>query len=100
MKKLLTGIAAGSFVGAVFGVLFAPKKGKELRTDITNQYKKAKQTSQETVEKAKNGIKKIRVVKSKSLPIKEEAVAEKVKEEVKPEAKLEEKQDVPQQEAK
>ena len=96
MKKLLAGIAAGSFVGAVFGVLFAPKKGKELRTDITSQYDKAKQVSQETVEKAKNGIKKIRVKKTTSLPIKEEAVAEKVQEEVKQEAK----QDVPQQEAK
>lgn len=96
MKKLLTGIAAGSFVGAVFGVLFAPKKGKELRTDITNQYEKAKQTSQETVEKAKNGIKKIRVAKPKTLAVKEEAVAEKTQEEVKQEAK----QEIPQQEAK
>lgn len=90
MKKILTGIAAGSFVGAVFGVLFAPKKGKELRTDITTQYEKVKQTSQDTVEKAKSGIKKIRVTKTKSLPIKEEAVAEKTQEVVQPKVQQQE----------
>lgn len=85
MKKILTGLAVGSVVGSAVALLFAPKKGKELREDITVQYDKAKETSKETVEKAKNRIAKIRYAKVKEATQNEEVVAE-TTEEVKAEA--------------
>lgn len=33
-KKLITGLAVGAIAGAVAGILFAPKSGKETRADI------------------------------------------------------------------
>lgn len=59
-KNLIIGIAAGSAVGGILGLLYAPDKGKETRKkikeqahDITDQVKLAKQELAKTIEAKK-----------------------------------------------
>lgn len=40
VNKILIALGAGVVVGGVLGVLFAPKKGSELRKDISDKGKK------------------------------------------------------------
>ncbi|MBY9082521.1 YtxH domain-containing protein [Paenibacillus sp. HN-1] len=48
-KSLLWGIAAGSVIGSVTALLFAPKSGKELRKDISDGAVEAKDKAQELI---------------------------------------------------
>lgn len=45
-KDLLTGAVVGGVLGAVTALLFAPKSGKELRSDIANQYHQVSEKTQ------------------------------------------------------
>jgi gas vesicle protein len=45
-KDLLTGAVVGGLLGAVTALLFAPKSGKELRSDIANQYHQVSEKTQ------------------------------------------------------
>lgn len=49
-SNFLLGVLIGSVVGAATALLFAPKSGKELRIDITNQYENLKDKSSELKE--------------------------------------------------
>lgn len=49
-KSLLWGIAAGSVIGSVTALLFAPKSGKELRKDISDGAVEAKDKAQELIQ--------------------------------------------------
>lgn len=40
VNKILIALGAGAVVGGVLGILFAPKKGSELRKDISDKGKK------------------------------------------------------------
>lgn len=60
-NKLLIALGAGIVVGGVLGLLFAPKKGAELRNDIANGGKKLTGSIKDVIEKGKermNGLKK------------------------------------------
>jgi gas vesicle protein len=54
---LLKGLIIGGLIGAVLGILYAPKSGKETREDIANKadelLTKAKEEYEKTVEKSK-----------------------------------------------
>ncbi len=51
-KKLIIGAAAGLLAGAIAGVLFAPKSGKETRAEIGNYLHEMKDKIAEELEKA------------------------------------------------
>ena len=53
MKKLL-GLVAAAGVGYVVGLLFAPKSGKETRSDIKSKLDNLKETTSEKVDNAKD----------------------------------------------
>ncbi len=53
-KGLLIGFLAGSVVGAVVALLYAPKSGKELRQDIKRKTNEMVEEASEYVEAAKN----------------------------------------------
>lgn len=60
-NKLLIALGAGIVVGGVLGLLFAPKKGAELRKDIVDSGKKLTGTVKDTLQKGKermNGLRK------------------------------------------
>lgn len=60
-NKLLIALGAGIVVGGVLGLLFAPKKGAELRKDIADSGKKMTGSIKDAIEKGKeklNGIRK------------------------------------------
>lgn len=46
-KELMIGAVAGSVLGAVTALLFAPKTGKELRSDLADGAKRATEKTQE-----------------------------------------------------
>lgn len=54
---LLAGVGLGAIIGAAAGLLFAPKPGSELRTDIGDKFKELKGKTDEWVaeQRAKRG---------------------------------------------
>jgi|HigsolmetaGSP11D_1036233.scaffolds.fasta_scaffold42054_2 Gas vesicle protein len=52
-KDFLLGAVTGAVLGAVTALLFAPKTGRELRSDIVEQYHQVSQKGQELAGKAK-----------------------------------------------
>lgn len=46
---ILKGVLIGGAVGAAAGLLFAPKPGRELRTDLKNRYSDVHQKTKEVV---------------------------------------------------
>lgn len=60
-NKLLIALGAGIVVGGVLGLLFAPKKGAELRKDIANGGKKLTSDIKDKINAGKeklNGLRK------------------------------------------
>lgn len=49
MVYLLAGFGLGALVGAVAGLMFAPKEGKELRGEVTGKVKELKGKANEWV---------------------------------------------------
>lgn len=52
-KDFLLGAVTGAVLGAVTALLLAPKTGRELRSDIVDQYHQVSQKGQELAGKAK-----------------------------------------------
>ncbi len=48
-SNFLKGLLLGSFIGSAFGVLFAPKSGKEMRKELATKYKEAEKLVQQKV---------------------------------------------------
>ncbi|MCQ6278397.1 YtxH domain-containing protein [Bacillus sp. EB600] len=69
-KNFLTGAVIGGVVGAAAALLFAPKAGKEIRSNLNNQvtnlFDKTTQLSDEVIEKS-NGLAAITKEKTTSL---------------------------------
>jgi gas vesicle protein len=79
------GLLIGSAVGALAGILFAPKSGKELRSDIKNKGNKIIKDGQELYADASTKAKEIFVeVRDKAKELKKEAedAGEKMSDEV------------------
>jgi len=57
MMYLLAGVGLGAIIGAAAGLLFAPKPGSELRSDIGDKFKELKGKTTEWVseQRAKRG---------------------------------------------
>ena len=66
-------IALGTAIGAITGILFAPKSGKETREDIV---KKTKDTTETVTKSVKDSVESIKDTKDKI----QEEIKEKVKE--------------------
>jgi gas vesicle protein len=47
-KDLMLGAVVGGLIGAMAALLLAPKKGKELRGDVSDKYRDVSQKAQET----------------------------------------------------
>ena len=79
-NDLLTGLFIGGLIGAVLGVLFAPKSGKETREDIARKADeillKTKEEYQKAVEKSKAAYE----ASLENLKVFEESAREKVSE--------------------
>lgn len=56
-SKILTVVAAGAFIGAILGVLFAPEKGRETRKKINDESKKLADELKEKIRKGKEKLK-------------------------------------------
>lgn len=56
VNKVLIALGAGVVVGGVLGMLFAPKKGVELRKDIADRGKKITDDVQSAIAKGKERI--------------------------------------------
>lgn len=54
---MMIGFLAGLGAGAILGILFAPKKGKEMRSDIKNKAMTAREKMQQQVAKQKERAK-------------------------------------------
>jgi gas vesicle protein len=55
--KVLSGLAIGTVIGGVIGILFAPKAGKETRQEISE---KVKETAAVTGEKVKETLQEVK----------------------------------------
>ena len=55
--KVLSGLAIGTVIGGVIGILFAPKAGKETRQEISE---KVKETAAVTGEKVKETVQEVK----------------------------------------
>ncbi|MDD8019378.1 MAG: YtxH domain-containing protein [Bacteroidota bacterium] len=53
-NSFLIGFLAGSVVGAIVALLYAPKPGKELRADIKNKTSEIAETADEYISAARN----------------------------------------------
>lgn len=60
VNKMLIALGAGVAIGGILGVLFAPKKGSELRKDIANNGKKLKSELKEKYYKGKEKLNGLR----------------------------------------
>ncbi|MTI48783.1 YtxH domain-containing protein [Sporosalibacterium faouarense] len=56
-KKVATGLTIGAFIGAIAGVLLAPKSGKEIRNDLKETTKGSINTIKESANKIKGNVK-------------------------------------------
>lgn len=56
-KSLALGMLIGTIAGAIGGILFAPKAGKETRADIANYYNEMKDKVADRFSKAKDATK-------------------------------------------
>ncbi|PZD77949.1 YtxH domain-containing protein [Mesonia sp. K7] len=68
MKKgnLLAGIASGAVLGAIAGILFAPKKGADTRKQIVDTTNDYADNAKERINRAKSSIEnKIEALKAK-----------------------------------
>jgi gas vesicle protein len=66
-KDLIIGGAIGGLLGALAGLVLAPKSGSELRGDIADTYESMSEKSHEMVDQvSKNGKKMVRSAKSKA----------------------------------
>jgi gas vesicle protein len=70
----LTGLLIGSVLGALAGILFAPKSGKELRSDIKDKGSKVLKDGREIYSDASTRVKEIlEEVKHQTKELKKEA---------------------------
>ena len=55
---MLAGVGLGAIIGAAAGLLFAPKKGEDLRGDLNDKFKELKGKTEEwvTEQRAKRAI--------------------------------------------
>lgn len=60
VNKMLIAAGAGVVIGGVLGLLFAPKKGKDLRKDITDKGKKVSEEFQAAYKKGKDKVNSFR----------------------------------------
>jgi gas vesicle protein len=60
INKILIAFGAGAAIGGVLGVLFAPKKGTELRKDISDKGRKISEDFQATFNKGKEKLNRYR----------------------------------------
>lgn len=74
MKKILVSALIGGAASAVTSLLFAPKKGKELRQDIANQYDNVKNKTNDTVNVIKEKTQNLKLNKSESVADVEKAI--------------------------
>ncbi|MFM7838544.1 MAG: YtxH domain-containing protein [Chitinophagaceae bacterium] len=61
VNKVLIALGAGMVIGGVLGVLFAPKKGAELRKDIAekkNEFSEAMKSKLNQAKEKLNGLRK------------------------------------------
>lgn len=61
VNKVLIALGAGMVIGGVLGVLFAPKKGAELRKDIAekkNEFSEAMKSKMNQAKEKLNGLRK------------------------------------------
>jgi len=57
--SFLMGLLAGTVLGAGLGMLFAPRAGSELRTQLTDQAEKLKATANDTYQQATDKVSQI-----------------------------------------
>ncbi len=73
--KVLYGLAIGSAIGGVIGILFAPKPGKETREEISGIVKEAAAATSEKVKETVQEVKgKVEDLKDKRLAIVDKSV--------------------------
>ena len=78
--RIMSGLAIGSLLGGIAGVLFAPKAGKETRQEITEKVKETAAATKEKVVAAKDKVsetfyeikEKVEEVKEKGKELKDE----------------------------
>jgi gas vesicle protein len=57
--KVAKGFFLGAIGGAIAGLLFAPKSGKETRDDIKKGARKVEQTGRKAVKEARQGVREV-----------------------------------------
>jgi gas vesicle protein len=57
--KFLTGFVIGGAIGAIAGILLAPKSGKETREELAKGAKEAAERTKETVKEIQNKADKV-----------------------------------------
>ena len=68
--RVLSGLAIGSLIGGIAGVLFAPKAGKETRQEIAEKVKETAAATREKVKETVDEVKeKVEELKDKKIAI-------------------------------
>jgi len=68
--KVLSGLAIGSLIGVIAGVLFAPKAGKETRQEIAEKVKETAAATSEKVKETMHEVKeKVEELKDKRIAV-------------------------------